>query len=279
MSNAVSSLLTEPLFLEGHTGRIFALYLAPREMIRGALLYIPPFGEEMNRSRSLVAEQARKLAELGYACLLLDVYGTGDSQGELDRAEWNIWRGDVSTATTWLEDRTGCPTTLWGLRLGALLAADMANSEPLRYDRMLLWQPVTDGKLFLTSLLRQRVAFIMGKSLPAETTDQMRENLLAGGNLEISGYSLAGDLARVIDIKRILDFAHIPKVKLEWFENIVSPDMPPPLGSQRVIDQLRADGGQIDLHTFTDPPLWLLHKRTEAPQLIEKTTALFHTTV
>ena len=98
----------QPLFIDSAAGRIFALYFAPQNTPRGAVLYLPPLAEEMNRCRALAAAQARLLANAGYACLLFDYFGTGDSSGELSDANWDIWHGDVLAAAHWLEDKKLC---------------------------------------------------------------------------------------------------------------------------------------------------------------------------
>ena len=62
---------------------------------RQAIFVIPPFAEEMNKSRHLVNAAMRQLATAGYSCFMLDNYGTGDSAGDLDQASIDIWRDDL----------------------------------------------------------------------------------------------------------------------------------------------------------------------------------------
>ena len=53
-----------PIFIDSPSGRLFGVYCAPGASTRrrGAVLYVPPFAEEMNRSRRMVALQARAFA-------------------------------------------------------------------------------------------------------------------------------------------------------------------------------------------------------------------------
>lgn len=264
-----------PRFLDSIAGQVFTLYFAPATPARGAVLYLPPLTEEMNRCRALAAAQARAFADAGYACLLLDYFGTGDSAGELQDATWDTWRADVLTAADWLEQNTGLPVTLWGCRLGALLAADVANHAPARFRHLVWWQPVADGKLYLTQFLRLRVAFLMDRGLPAETTEQMRAQLAAGNNVVVSGYALPGGIANAIDQLRITDCTNLTVCRIDWLENVSEPGKPLALPSQKTIEALRAQGNQVNAHPFTAPPIWQLHERDEAPDLLEKTTALF----
>jgi hypothetical protein len=59
----------EPLFLDGSAGRLFAPYQAAAAHPRGSVIYVPPFAEEMNRSRRMAALQARAFAAMGFGVL------------------------------------------------------------------------------------------------------------------------------------------------------------------------------------------------------------------
>ncbi len=265
-----------PFFLPSAAGKVFALYFPAREQARGALLYLPPLTEEMNRCRSLVSAQARALSKLGYAVLLMDYFGTGDSEGELKNATWEIWRQDVEAAAAWLEQQTGLPVTLWGCRLGALLATEAASHSPEHFNQLLLWQPVIDGKLFLTQFLRLRVAALMDQGLPAETTDQMRAQFASGGSVIISGYELPAALANAIDAIRMVNL-NLAHTRIDWLENIAEPGRPITPGSQKAVSVLQGQGAQVNIRPFTAPPIWQLHERDDAPALIAETCALFST--
>ncbi len=275
MTASLPALEIEPLFLPGQAGRVFALYIGPRAAARGAVLYLPSFAEEMNRCRSTVALQARQLAALGHACLLLDYHGTGDSEGDFDAARWSTWCADALMAADWLRKRSGHAPVLWGLRLGALLAAEVASQSAGALNRLLFWQPVADGKTFLTQYLRLRVASLMDRGLPAETTESIRTQLRSGDGVEISGYRLPGGLSGDIDSKKMLDIEHFGGMQIDWFENVDQPDKPLSIGAQRVVDGIVGKSGVVKVHTFCDPAIWSLHSRDNAPDLVAKTTALF----
>ena len=129
-----------------------------------SLLFVPPFAEEMNRSRRVVALQAEALAAIGLGVLVLDLFGCGDSGGDFGEATWEQWLDDVSIAAAWLEQESQSAVGLWGLRLGASLAALAASRSADRFSRLLLWSPVARGQVFLTQFLRARVA--MALSVP-----------------------------------------------------------------------------------------------------------------
>ena len=119
----------EPFFLQADCGRRFCLYHAPQaeKECRGAFIYVHPFGEEMNKSRRMAALQARAFAAMGFGVLQIDLFGCGDSSGDFSDARWDIWKQDIAGARAWLAERVSAPISLWGLRLGALLALDFAR--------------------------------------------------------------------------------------------------------------------------------------------------------
>ncbi|MDZ7782423.1 MAG: hypothetical protein U5K56_05590 [Halioglobus sp.] len=77
----------KPGFLGEPGRRHFMLQFVCTGTPKAHIVYLPPFGEEMNRCRAAVAEQARQFAAMGYSCILIDFYGTGDSEGAAGRGE------------------------------------------------------------------------------------------------------------------------------------------------------------------------------------------------
>jgi len=169
----------EVLFIDGPQGPLFSIFHRANPTFSEApgLIYVPPFAEEMNCSRRMAALQARRLAAQGFNVLLLDLFGTGDSGGEFRDADWQTWCGDVTAAIAWLAARTGGKVGLWGLRLGALLAAEVASVHPNPVTPLILWQPVVTGERYLTQFLRLRLAATLSHGSDRETTKDLRARL------------------------------------------------------------------------------------------------------
>ena len=80
----------KPFFLPSGDGQRFCLYhpavnaqgVAPL----GHVVYVHPFGEEMNKSRRMATLQARALAQAGFSVLQVDLLGCGDSSGDFGDA-------------------------------------------------------------------------------------------------------------------------------------------------------------------------------------------------
>lgn len=276
MSPSYLAVQLAPFFLQGTQGKLFCLFVPPKNEQAEVLVFLPSFGEELNRCRVMVAMQARMLAELGVGCLLLDYYGTGDSEGDFGETRWEQWRQDAETACAWLSSQGYQHIGLWGLRLGAILAAEMAEENPDRYTRLLLWQPVLEGKVLLNQFFRIRLAMLMDRGGARETTQQMREQLQQGQNLEVAGYEINPQLALAIDSKSLMDIGRLPEtLKVDWFEALMDGQTEPGMASQKVLSKWRQLGSPVAVHPFTGVAFWQLYERGLTPDLLDKTTAIF----
>ena len=258
----------EPVFIELNGRRLFTLRFAPTGPVRGAMLYLPPFAEEMNRCRSHVAAQARALAAAGHVVWLLDPFGCGESEGDIIDANWDIWVDDAIAALACLAAESGHRPALWSVRLGALLAIDVAQRAPQAVGDLLLWQPVADGKLFLTQYLRLRVASQMVNDGQPETTENLRGRLAAGEIIEVAGYPLAGSLAADIEARKLATMAPGTGRRIVWLEVVGKPEQALTAASRKAVAALEQAGANVAARTAVSPPIWQLHERADAPGLL-----------
>lgn len=295
--------VSQPLFLTFNGRRLFALQILPTGPCTRAVLYLPPFAEEMNRCRAHVAALARTLASTGTRTLLLDHFGSGESDGLSTEADWALWRADARSAAQWLAQDAGRPVTVWGMRTGALLAADVVaeiaadvasqgatepaaklptqaalaeslprpTGAPWPIDRLLFWQPVLDGNQFLNQYLRLRIASQLVHGAERETTAAIQQRLAAGEVIEVAGYPLAGLLFNGLGQRRMADFKALASLPIDWIEVAAQADADVSPASARLIDALRAAGGQVTAATAAGPMFWQLAGN-------QHTDALQHTT-
>lgn len=278
--NKTYASVQQPFFIESTHGRLFALYHRPLgEPCNGNVLIVPPFNEEMNRCRSMVTRQAQAFAADGIGTLVVDLYGTGESDGEHAQARWAIWRDDVDAALFWLDAQPGGCTALLAIRLGTALAIE-ALQRNARPAALIAWQPVVDGKTYLTQFMRTRIAANMDRTdIARETTASMRAQLAAGEHIEVGGYAISPELAESIDaldLKRLVPPTHLA---LAWFEKsspAAGPDgaasegsLPP--ASSRVLDVWRDAGVRVSSGLFDEPAFWAQHHRMLAPGLLDMT--------
>ena len=265
---------SEAFFLDGENGGRFCVYHPPVSPQRGAVLYVHPFAEEMNKSRRMASLQARALAAAGFGVLQIDLLGCGDSAGDFVDARWDAWKRDLALAQEWLQRRAPGPCHLWGLRLGALLACDYAQAPVAPLAGLLLWQPVQNGKQFFTQFLRLKVASAMlgdSKGGAASTTASLRAGLAAGALLEVAGYELAPALAAAIDGVDMAAFVP-PAVPVYWFEVVPAAERPLPPVAARQIDAWRAAGVRVDSTLTTGPAFWSTQEIEECTALVDAST-------
>jgi exosortase A-associated hydrolase 2 len=272
MSNEEITVL--PRFLGEEGDKFLTLRFGCTGVPKAHIVFIPPFVEEMNRCRSLVATQAREFARTGYTCTLLDFYGTGDSQGQLCDASLQVWKDNIRLTIDGLQNEADVPLILWGLRLGGLIALDYAATSPRPPQHIILWQPVNAAKVYITQVLRQRVASLMVNGLPPETTKEIRKKLEDGEQVEISGYTLAGGLIRDLENIELSAMGHLCPGNIYWLEHVTEEGKEIGVAARKAVDQLVEQGNRVEIRTFCDPPIWLIHERDFAPQLLSCTSGL-----
>lgn len=254
---------TLPFFLSAAVGARYCLHHVANTDVaeRGAIVYVHPFAEELNKSRRMAALQSRALAHAGFHVLQIDLYGCGDSSGDFGDARWEIWHDDVALAADWLRQSCPGPLYLWGLRLGALLALDCAAIQ--RPDGVILWQPVVSGQAHLHQFARlQSAARLFGAPAPD------------AGTHEIAGYTIDPALARTLREQQAAPLP--PPCPVLWLELApLAPEGPPALQptSQLVIERWRAAGASVQAVAVRDQPFWNSVEIIEAPALLAATLA------
>lgn len=263
----------EALFLGAGTERRFAVCWRPPEGLtpRGALLFVPPFAEEMNKSRRMVALTANALAARGFVTLRIDLAGCGDSAGLFAQASWDGWLDDLANAWCWLRAHAPGIPWLWSLRAGALLG----NALLPRLDAtpgLLLWQPVLSGKQHLTQFLRLRVAadaFAVADPAARATTQSLVHSLTLGKTVDIAGYVLPPSIAQPLATADI----GAPPVPTDvlWLEvdSGQAPAIAP--GSTTRIAQWRAAGQRVTARAVGGPHFWATQEIEDCPALLEAT--------
>lgn len=260
----------QPFFLAAQDGRRFCLYHPTAQAPRGAVLYVHPFAEEMNKTRRIAALQARALAAAGTAVLQIDLYGCGDSSGDFANARWERWLDDLDLGLRWLARQSGCTPALLGLRLGGTLAVDFAATCGQPVDRIVLWSPVVDGEAYLRQFLRLRSAATM---LGGGTGEPPHAALLAlreGQALEVAGYDLTPALARMVS-SRSLAALLPPAVPIAWIDIGTAPAP----ASAWAAQSWRERGLEVELSHLAAPPFWSTQEITPCAELLSVTTPIF----
>ena len=235
---------------------------------RGAILFVHPFAEEMNKSRRMIAIQARAFAAAGWVVMQMDLFGCGDSSGNFGDATWQLWTQDIFDAREWLARNTGYEPVLWGLRTGCLLMAETAR----RIDRshaLLLWQPVLSGKQFLQQFLRLKVVSQLTARNPGEKsgTHELRSELARGAAIEVAGYTLSPALALPMEAAELtLPGRH---TRIAWLELGASPDEELPPASRARVATWQQAGHEVEARVVNGPRFWQTLEISECPALVD----------
>ena len=263
----------QAFFLDGQPGQRFCLYHAAREgKARGAVIYLQPFAEEMNKARRMAALQARAMAAAGFDVVQIDLLGCGDSSGDFAEADWESWQQDILLAYRWLRTRSQAPLTLWGLRAGCLLAANAAVGLP-EGANFIFWQPAVSGKQHWQQFMRLKMAGELAAGQGKGVTEQLRQQLAAGNSVEIAGYSVSPGLADGLAGAELQP----PTVRsgpVAWFELSLRDDPALAPVSLKYIEQWRAAGWDVAAQIVRGPSFWQTTEIEDAPELIAATTAV-----
>jgi exosortase A-associated hydrolase 2 len=260
--------------LPAEAGHRFCVYHPGARASAGlGIVYAHPFCEEMNKSRRMAALQSRRLSAAGHSVLQIDLFGCGDSSGDFADARWGIWKRDLQVALDWLRPRVRGALGLWGLRLGATLAVDVARDPGLGVEQLILWQPVANGEQHLAQFLRlQLAAEMLAEGAAKSGTRELREALAQGTTLEIAGYDLSPRLAAEIDAAALADPA--PAVKrVHCLEVVATTEARLSPASQRAVDSWRLKGLDVRAAAVKGDAFWSSIEITECEALLEATEA------
>jgi len=263
----------EPFFLPVDSGgqRLCLHHFPQTGSVLGAVVYVHPFAEEMNKSRRMAALQSRALAQAGFAVLQIDLLGCGDSSGDFGDATWAAWVDDVLRAAAWLRQRHAAPLWLWGLRAGALLAAEAARriDEPCNF---LFWQPTTSGKTVLQQFLRLKAAADLLDGGAKGVVAGLRAQLAAGRAVEVAGYTVAPALAEGLE-RATLQPPPRGAGRVEWFD--VSAAAEASLSPAAAMSAPAWRGASFDVRqaVVSGPSFWQTTEIEDAPALLQATSA------
>lgn len=281
----------------GRAGQRLAIWHEPpgSAPLLGLVLYVHPFGEELNKTRRMAALQARALAAAGFGVLQLDLAGCGDSSGEFADATWADWLADVHTALDWLADQPAAaegqplPLTLWGLRAGCLVLSEAARQ---RADRdpgttrmplnLLFWQPTPSGAGVLRQFLRTAAAAAILDGGGKGVVEALRAQLATGRRVDVGGYVTDPALAAGLEQALLLPAPGLQRVA--WFEvRSVTVDASAAGGSTlpalspallQALAPWQDAASWVQARVVTGPPFWQTTEIETAPALIEASTAL-----
>jgi exosortase A-associated hydrolase 2 len=257
-------------FIDGRKGPLFLVRRGP-PVGRGCVLVVPPFAEEMNKSRRMVSLLADRLAHNDYSTIVPDLYGTGDSGGDFDEADWSTWRDDLVRVACWSHATQSPVTTVVAVRLGCALACDTEVLAALpTLERTVFWQPALDGARYLAQFLRLRTAASMANGRKESAAD-LRQLLAETGHLDVAGYRLSAQLVSDLDAVKPPDNLPAGLGPVTCFELARDESQPPTAATQRLLDSSRATDAPVAVNVLAGEPYWSTTEIVTHESLIERT--------
>jgi exosortase A-associated hydrolase 2 len=139
-------------------------------------------------------------------------------------------------------------------------------------DRLVLWQPVTNGEQFLSQFLRFRLASeMLAGGAATSALRELRAELARGRALEIAGYELHPDLAQAIESLQLGALPAATK-RVDWLEVGAEASAGVRPGSQRVTERWKAAGFDVRTATVAGEPFWSTIEIAVCEPLLDATT-------
>lgn len=179
-----------PFFFGPTERRLFGVFQAPPgdASASTAALLCNPLGQEAVRSHRMYRVLADRLIRAGVDVLRFDYFGTGDSGGGEADGEMEGWARDVIAANTELKQRSRASRVVWiGARLGATVAVQASVLVSRTTEKLILWEPVSDGAAYLRQLSERHV-------LQLETAFLPWRAMVASGTMVLEREALGFDL-------------------------------------------------------------------------------------
>jgi pimeloyl-ACP methyl ester carboxylesterase len=153
-----------PILFGPRDARLFGVFHGATTTPRSeGIVLCQPIGHEYIRAHRTFRQLAVHLAAAGFPVMRFDYFGCGDSAGAGADGSVPRWIADVHAAIDELRDTAHVSAvTLVGLRLGASIAMLAAATRP-DVRRVVLWDPVLNGREYLADLARLQRRWLRGR--------------------------------------------------------------------------------------------------------------------
>jgi len=261
------------MFIDSPQGRIFVIHRTPCAFkAHSGVVLVPPFAEEMNQSRRMLTLLAEALAASGYHAVLPDFYGTGESEGEFAEASWNGWLEQLDCCIANMQNDYGVNRySLLGVRAGALLVADYLRKPGSKPEKLVLWQPVVDGAVYLKQFLRLRLAADMFAGSQEENSHALMQMLTAGEVVEVAGYALTSAVADGLSSSSLKNIEPDSLPATYWIDLVANEGQLPLLSHRNLADIWREANVMVQHQTTAGEPFWNSVGIVENRDLVTKT--------
>ena len=243
------------------------------------VILVPPFAEEMNRSKRMYVLCARLLANSGIHALCFDFSGTGDSSGEWGEFSYDDWVSDLKVVYDYAKS-IASEVNFVALRFGALILADAAKDDRVSANKCIFWDPIEKGESLTRQLVRMKIAAAMADEAKKITTRDVIDSMNHEGLLESAGYHVSRLMFEDIKSKNLFDLMPTvaDKTDVHWMT----------LGKHKDTENkwlansftysdfdACANVNRMHMHPVNDVKFWMQQEVTISPRLLAVTHEVF----
>ena len=250
---------------------------SPRDNVsaRKAVILVPPFAEELNRSKRMYVLCARQLASAGLDVVCFDYVGTGDSYGDWGSFSIPDWQANLAQVYAYIQNLGISDISVISLRFGALVVANSIFAGQLQFNKCVFWDPIEDGEGYVRQLIRLKIAAAMTEDAKSLTTKEVLADIDQCGFVEVGGYHVTAELLDAIKRAKLSNLIEvvIDSTELHWMilknasQNSGGATWP-----MSIAEGLREN---VTMHTVQDTRFWMQQEVTIAPALLQETLELF----
>ena len=232
------------------------------------VILVPPFAEEMNRSKRMFVLCAQKLSEIGLNVILFDYAGTGDSEGEWGDYGYVDWLQNFHDVYEYAQTKSLHRVDIISLRFGSLLSVDAIVNKGIVINNCIFWDPVEKGETFIRQLIRTKIAAEMSVAKSKSDKYDYLNDLDQQGFIEIAGYKLTRELIDSIKLLNLSDnLEKLTKVSVvHWIQ--LGQHLAQPKCLNESISQ------PISFKSVDDIRFWMQQEVTISPVLIDETSRI-----
>lgn len=243
-------------FFENRGGKKLFYTLTMPETYSAVWVFCNPFIEEKVYTASVYKYFSDYLAKNGLAVMRFDYLGDGDSEGTIEDVDLDYWRNDIIDACQYVGSICGNSSlNLFGLRLGASLAWDVANM--IKVEQILLWEPILDGEDYLNQLLRYNLTTQLATyGKVNEERSDLIQRLNEGATVNVLGYEIHQSLANTLSNLQ-LKAESIPECKVNIVALSLTSSLKPPGPLSLLVKDTSADLVMVKARPFWHEPRFI----------------------
>jgi pimeloyl-ACP methyl ester carboxylesterase len=232
--------------------RLYGVVPDAADSAQTALVFCPPFAEEMVTTYARFASWGKQLEAEGIPVVRFHPFGTGESGGSFGDFTLTSAVSDACCAAELARHRVS-PSRLgyFGLRLGATIAMLAACRQPV--DLLVLWSPITSMSQYVRDLFRAQLTKEMvhqGATRVRHNTKDMIAELESEQQVDLMGYEFSPQLYREMDAAG--KWPETPPARhVIWLARPAEEK-----SATAIVDQWKKSGSRIDFAVLPEPAFW-----------------------